>query len=298
MDRIVGGSLVLLLCLPVVVAAAADEGQAKPATPAGKPATPAEQYKAILREYQVAASGGAGSDEERRKVIARVDKLRDTLALQFLELAEKTPADPIAVDALIQAVWMVNHNACPAGGKDGPGGRAMALLLRDHLGSDKLGPICLRISSGFRGEYEMFLRTLLERSPHKNVRALACLALAQFLNNRLHRLDEVKAQAEVAMEYEGLFGKDYLAELRRHDRAKVTGEIEALFEQAARKYGDEKVPYAGTVAEKAKAELFELRQLFAGKEAPDIEGEDQDGKRFKLSDYRGKVVLLDFWHQF
>jgi len=32
-----------------------------------------------------------------------------------------------------------------------------------------------------------------------------------------------------------------------------------------------------------------------GKEAPEIEGEDIDGKRFKLSDYRGKVVVLDFW---
>jgi cytochrome oxidase Cu insertion factor (SCO1/SenC/PrrC family) len=32
-----------------------------------------------------------------------------------------------------------------------------------------------------------------------------------------------------------------------------------------------------------------------GKEAPEIEGEDIDGNRFKLSDYRGKVVLLDFW---
>jgi cytochrome oxidase Cu insertion factor (SCO1/SenC/PrrC family) len=32
-----------------------------------------------------------------------------------------------------------------------------------------------------------------------------------------------------------------------------------------------------------------------GQEAPEIEGEDIDGKQFKLSDYRGKVVLLDFW---
>jgi hypothetical protein len=29
--------------------------------------------------------------------------------------------------------------------------------------------------------------------------------------------------------------------------------------------------------------------------APEIEGEDIDGRRFKLSDYRGKVVMLDFW---
>jgi len=34
----------------------------------------------------------------------------------------------------------------------------------------------------------------------------------------------------------------------------------------------------------AKVELFEIRNLSVGKEAPDIEGEDQDGKRFKLSE--------------
>jgi hypothetical protein len=32
-----------------------------------------------------------------------------------------------------------------------------------------------------------------------------------------------------------------------------------------------------------------------GKPAPEIEWEDIDGKPFKLSDYKGKVVLLDFW---
>jgi len=35
--------------------------------------------------------------------------------------------------------------------------------------------------------------------------------------------------------------------------------------------------------------------LEPGKLAPDIEGEDIDGQKFKLSEYRGKVVLLDFW---
>jgi hypothetical protein len=32
-----------------------------------------------------------------------------------------------------------------------------------------------------------------------------------------------------------------------------------------------------------------------GQVAPEISGEDVDGKPMKLSDYRGKVVVLDFW---
>ena len=32
-----------------------------------------------------------------------------------------------------------------------------------------------------------------------------------------------------------------------------------------------------------------------GQLAPEIEGADVDGRTFKLSDYRGKVVVLDFW---
>ena len=32
-----------------------------------------------------------------------------------------------------------------------------------------------------------------------------------------------------------------------------------------------------------------------GSPAPEIEGEDFDGRPLKLSDYRGKVVVLSFW---
>ena len=44
-----------------------------------------------------------------------------------------------------------------------------------------------------------------------------------------------------------------------------------------------------------KSELYELRHLSKGKLAPEIRGQDQDGRPFRLSDYRGKVVLLYFW---
>lgn len=44
-----------------------------------------------------------------------------------------------------------------------------------------------------------------------------------------------------------------------------------------------------------KSELFVIENLSIGSAAPDIVGNDQDDKEFKLSDYKGKVVLLDFW---
>ena len=111
----------------------------------------------------------------------------------------------------------------------------------------------------------------------------------------MQRLDLCQEQPELAKEFAGQFGKEYLAELLRQDGDKAVKEVEAVFEQAAEKYGDVKLPGDDTVADRAKVELFEIRHLSVGKKAPDIEGEDQDGKRFKLSDYRGKVVLLVFW---
>lgn len=41
--------------------------------------------------------------------------------------------------------------------------------------------------------------------------------------------------------------------------------------------------------------LFEMTNLQVGCEAPEIEGKDADGISFKLSDYRGKHVIVIFW---
>jgi hypothetical protein len=280
---------VLMLALSVVVA----EGNGQ-----GRPATPAEQYKALRQEYDRASSSGAPlTDAERLEFVGRVYRHRTALAARFLELAERHPNDPVALDALTQAVWQVNTTPWPAElvGKDHAAARALELIQRDHIRSDKLGPLCQRVSYGFRKEYETFLRAALAKNPHRSVRATACLSLGHFLSNRSQRLDLCKEQPVLAREFAGLYGKEYLAGLLRQDRDQVVKEIEAAFERAAEGYGDVKLPGGETVAGRARAELFGVRNLSVGKEAPDIEGEDQDGKRFRLSDYRGKVVLLDFW---
>jgi hypothetical protein len=49
------------------------------------------------------------------------------------------------------------------------------------------------------------------------------------------------------------------------------------------------------VAKQLEDGLYLLEKLSIGKTAPEIEAEDLDGQKFKLSDYRGKVVVRDFW---
>jgi hypothetical protein len=274
-------------------AAAEAEGQ-------DKPATPAKEYQALSKEFQSAATAfwQATTAEETNKVVARVE----TLPLKILELVKKNPKDPFALEALTQVVsqeyWLNAHTSHAGWGKDSRQSRAIALILRDHLQSDKLGEACRRIRYGFRQECETFLRTVMEKSPHREVQGLACLALAQFLPSRMEKLDLLADQPQLARHYEVLYGKDYLEALRRHDRASVIREAEALYERAIEKYGDVKLPYEGVVRETATRELYEIRHLAVGKEAPDIEGVDQEGQQFKLSDYRGKVVLLYFWSEF
>jgi hypothetical protein len=67
--------------------------------------------------------------------------------------------------------------------------------------------------------------------------------------------------------------------------------------QQAEKYFQDVAEKHGTPEqiEAARGHLFAMRNLAIGKVAPEIEGEDVDGKKFKLSDYRGKVVMLSFW---
>jgi AhpC/TSA family protein len=263
------------------------------------PATPSQRYEALLEESRKPVGAPPTSDEERTKYIGRGFRRRSELALKFVELAEQNPKDPIALDALIQAVWNVNSTPWPFElvGPDEAPARALALIERDHLKSEKLGPLCQRVSYGFREEYEKFLRAVDASDGERAVKGIASLSLAHLLSNRAQRIETIRAQERRVADFEALFGRDYVRKLVAQDFEREMAQAGALLEEAAAKYGDVKVPDSVTVGERAAAELFEVRHLRVGREAPDVEGDDQDGRRFKLSDYRGKVVLLDFWHQ-
>jgi AhpC/TSA family len=142
---------------------------------------------------------------------------------------------------------------------------------------ERLSQLFMTLARSHSKANETVLRTLLEKDERKDVQGTACLALGQMLKSQA---DETASKDAAASE-------------------KMRKESETLLERAADKYADVKlVAYGTTVGKKAKSELFEIKHLSIGREAPDVEGEDQDGKKFKLSDYRGKVILLDFWSEF
>jgi HEAT repeat protein len=109
------------------------------------------------------------------------------------------------------------------------------------------------------------LRGFLEKETDQGLKGQASLALAKCLQVGYERAYNAKDKKA-----------DMLAQ-----------EAEALLTKVEKEH-------PGLKSQAADA-LFILQKLSVGKPAMEIEGEDIDGKKFKLSDYRGKVVFLDFW---
>jgi len=177
----------------------------------------------------------------------------------FLNLAKKYPKAPVAEKALI---WIVQKTPASA-----PTAKEAAdLLVKNHLKSEELGQVCRILATNPQGEKK--LRQIADKNPNKDVQGQAFLALGQLLKNQS----------------EGISA----------NKEKSAKEAENMLQLAVEKYGEVSTPQ-GSVGDQAKEILADIKQLGYGKLAPDIEGVDVDGKSFKLSDYLGKVVLLDFW---
>ncbi|MCY2961516.1 MAG: hypothetical protein NTY35_15240 [Planctomycetota bacterium] len=66
-------------------------------------------------------------------------------------------------------------------------------------------------------------------------------------------------------------------------------EYQRLVRELAEKHADTPAGAA------AKGRLFQFEFLAPGKTPPDVQAVDTDGKPLRLADYRGKVLVLEFW---
>ncbi|GAB4154368.1 MAG: hypothetical protein Fur0037_23020 [Planctomycetota bacterium] len=158
--------------------------------------------------------------------------------------------------ALDAAIWFFDA----VGARNGAVSDVLSCAFEHHLDSPKLAILCRSMIYGGPDDAVRFLRKAKDESPHHEVQGWARYALAKSL---------LRASSE-------------------------SEEAEKLLEDLSARFDDVK-SYRGTLARAAKADLFEYRNLRVGKVAPEIEGKDADGAVFKLSDYRGKVIFLDFW---
>jgi peroxiredoxin len=178
------------------------------------------------------------------------------------------PNDPAAVDAMLLLTgamrWMLDDTLT-----------GIAVRNKDDA---RMGRLCFNLR--YRGGQpwaEAIVKAVAESNPNSDVRALATLAQGYQSYYKAFPNGQTVTESE---------------------RAPFVKEARKAFIEAA-KYTDVKTPDGkATVGFKAVHELKRLDNLpnlKVGGIAPEIDADNLEGKRMKLSDHRGKVVMVVFW---
>lgn len=322
MKHVFRGVLALLLAAPAVWAEDKPKDEKKPQTPR-------EEFTALVKDLatqrsRISREAQKAEGEEREKLFQKYRNLGQEYAEKIYALAEKYPKDPVASDAIFWVAQMGSGSSVHAKAMDKVSTFVMEMPLNDLSarlrmlpGTTKLleavfqraekeekdpaapnllvwvamrGPnspigkkatdrviekystheavvqLFAMIGRGANGEEK--LKGYLEKSSSDRIKGLAALSLGRMIRSKSDRLGGKPEESD-----------------------KLAAEAEKYLVMVVDQFGKDD---AG-LKKDAQRELNILRHLRVGKVALDISGPDLDDKKFKLSDYRGKVVLLDFW---
>jgi hypothetical protein len=258
-----------------------------------KPPSAAEKLKDLQKEVQKARSeilgkrSKAKTEEEKDELLQQYFAAPNAFAGKFVDLAKAEPKDPVALQALLFVVTQAAGSPQAMTAAD--------LIVTDHIADTKILygqlPMLARSPSPVPEKVLRGLMSNAEGDDHGKV----SFALAQLLKEQVGVVRELKdASPDDVKQMTSRLGEAGVKTLQAADPDKIEAEAATLFEAVIEKHADVKFGNR-TLGSQAKPDLHELRHLAVGKPAPVIEAEDIDGTKFKLSDYRGKVVLLDFW---
>jgi RNA polymerase sigma factor (sigma-70 family) len=268
-----------------------------PPSVASTKAEPIFEYQQIVGEYERAWQNlnerleKVKAEDRRRLLLEQERPNENDYAKRFLELARKHPGELAAFRSLAWIGEFANNTPTAE--------TALELLRQDYLADRSIGDVCmLAMASRHQVEVERLIREVLAKSPHRMARGQACLSLADFLKlkaDRARHLQRPPSTAD-ARRMEEFYGPAVVRDLKSADPAKLVAEAETLYERVLDEFAELQPDRTfEPLAARARAALNEIRLLAIGKTAPEISGEDTDGKPLKLSDYRGKVVVLSFW---
>ena len=216
---------------------------------------PGERMEVAMKGYEEGMREYFTQMREAKTDEERGELVRPDGKVTACEVLELVKMAPDDPVSLKAVLWVAR-----AGGRDEEVFGDVAAVVKNHyVSKEGIEDLCLMMVYVGGDKSVGLLEHIRKKSDHKPARGAATYALAQM------RARDGKA-----------------------------GEAEKLYEKVVEEFADAEVR-GKPLSEMAEGELFVIRNLAVGKEAPEIEGEKADGKPFKLSDYRGKVVVLDFF---
>ena len=262
MKQLVHPLLILACALPLASPCLAAQDPAPSLT------TPSatERYDALEQEVQAAYSDWV------KDIRARI-KAAEEKGEELPQTAYTPPFKPFVVkfqaaaqdyaktdDAVPFLAWLAQQGM---GVDEEAGKQAVMTLIDDHLASEEFAPLAGLLPSLpqiFEADQAATLIAKVEQNTKDStVRAWAVLA----------RLSETLEKSALGSEAFEAAKKEMRSAMEGVDDRRLVSEV---------------------------AQKIDVRETFGiGVVAPEIEGLDLDGAAFKLSDYKGKVVFLDFW---
>lgn len=262
-----------VLCMAALLGSIAwAEDKAKPA----KSGSLAEQIAAIKKEHQQRQKKfydelhAAKDNKAILKANQDYNEFTGKQADKLKALIRANGKDPAAFEGILALLGQMRYYL-----EDD----LVQLVLEHHLANPKMGQLCFDIRYYTTTTWvEKFIKEIAAKHPQHTVRGQAVYALGEYNRYRAQPWGKKLSEDEQA--------KHFAKAVQYY--TKVTKEFaEAQTPDGKHKLGD-----------KAEIELIRIKNipnLIVGNSAPEIEGVDLHGEKMRLSDYRGKVVLLDFW---
>ena len=282
--------LALTLVSPRVARGEQTNISSSPAVPGSKLGTDSsERLKALKKEVDVLATNSVASQ-----------LMADANIPRMLDLVRQEPDSVTASEVLL---WIMQRPEIAT--KPYELG-VLELLRENQVTNPRIGWICRGIGWYYNHKDDWrkpatmdLLHAVAEKNPDRAARGQATLALARLTKNKASYLEcfqnSIPAMRDTQSEERRA---EYLERWSNEDANAVSREAGRLFDVVIEQYGDcrefPKRPDL-TLAKGAERDLYELRHLAVGQAAPEIVAEDLDGRGVRLSDYRGKVVVICFW---
>ena len=233
-----------------------------------------EELKNAKTDEEKAAAEKKVKDAQatRMKAMNMTDGPAASFAPRFLAFAEKNPKDAAALDSLLWAMQTSGGSSA----KNGIYQQAVKIVRSGYLDNENIKKLFPVLANSNDDDSLQVMRDIIAKHPDRKVQAKACKALANGLESAAEQAKMIQGNPQMRKNFEEQINKSFVEKLlvKAEQNKKDAAELTKLVQD---KYAD----------------VFP--NLSVGQPAPEVVNKNLDDKTVKLSDLKGRVVVLDIW---